>query len=421
MNLKNISRYAKIKGINIVGTGDILHPEWLKQVRTSTHQVSDGLYSLQQDQDNVVFILSTEVNLSFKYEQKSKNIHHVLLIPNFEVVEQLYDVLSNYGDLVVDGRPTLYLSPPGFIELIMSVSHDIFVIPAHIFTPWYSLFGAFSGFNSLKDCYQDKAHYIKVVETGLSSDPPMNYKLSQLDSLLLVSNSDAHSPYPWRLGREANILQIKKLSYKSILEALIPNASSTNKLVGTIEVPPELGKYHWSGHRACGVSFPPEKSLEMNDICPVCGKKMTIGVSERVELLSDKKEISLKNKPAYYHLVPFHDILKSLYGFSSYYSKQLWEAYYSYVKLFGNEYQLTLFSPESELKEKLPPKIAKIVLMMRHHKLTLIPGYDGVYGQLKLDFTSEGDVASSDRDIKLRELEKTISRMSVQSTLNDYF
>lgn len=415
MDLPYLAKYAEIKGINIVGTGDILHPKWFSELKTSLVLYDDGIYIPKNTQYSTLFILSVEINLIFKVDEKNKHIHHVLLMPNFDVADQMRTIFSKYGNLDIDGRPDVHLSPPELIDLVKSVSKDIFIFPAHIFTPWYSLFGAFSGFDSLEECYQDRVNEIKAIETGLSSDPPMNYRLSQLDNLLLLSNSDSHSPYPWRLGREANIFELEKINYKSILDAL--RMGSRNKLIGTIEVPPELGKYHWTGHRRCNVSYPPDIAIKMKDTCPVCRRRMTIGVSERVELLADRPKPQFDGKPTFHYLLPFHEILSRLYNIGSFYSKKLWSLYYKFVQPFGTELNLLLFAPEKKLKENLPVELFEVIINMRKNRINISPGYDGVYGILNLNISHLKNHIATENS---REAKSEVLKYK-QTQLEDYF
>ncbi|HDM88571.1 MAG TPA: DNA helicase UvrD, partial [Candidatus Bathyarchaeota archaeon] len=260
MSIDEISRFAPIKGLNLVGTGDFTHPKWFRELREKLIEVSDtGLYKpLKKPDAPLYFMITGEVSTAFTFEGKLKRIHHLILSPSLEVADQVRYRLSKYGDLSVDGRPFLQMTAAELVEEVMETSQRNVIIPAHVWTPWFSLFGAFSGFNRIEDCYQDMTKHIFALETGLSSDPPMNWRLSALDKYALVSNSDSHSFWPWRIGREANVFNLKVLTYDEIVEAI--RSKDTNRFLFTIETYPEYGKYHWTGHRACKVSLPPEEA-----------------------------------------------------------------------------------------------------------------------------------------------------------------
>ncbi len=285
MDLQSLTHYAKLKGLNLVGTGDFTHPGWLKTLKDTLSEIGDTqLYCLKTaPETQVCFMVTGEVSTVFYVNNRARKIHHLILTPSLATAEQINDKLRAYGELESDGRPTLNMPAPELVEEIMAVSDENAVIPAHAWTPWYSLFGSINGFDRIEDCYQDMTKHIFALETGLSSDPPMNWRLSALDRFALVSNSDAHSPYPYRLGREANVFELEQVSYKEILEAVKTRDPSRFKF--TIETNPAYGKYHWTGHRNCKVSMPPSESKKLGGICPVCRRPLTRGVEERVENL----------------------------------------------------------------------------------------------------------------------------------------
>jgi len=290
MCITEISRFARIKGLTIVGTGDFTHPKWLEELREELCFDPDtGLYKPAKTPESpVYFMTTTEVSTIFNFGGAIKKVHHLILTPDLETAVQINERLKRYGDLSADGRPTLDMSAPQLVEEIVEVSRSNMVIPAHAWTPWFSVFGAFSGFDRIEDCYQDMTKHISAIETGLSSDPPMNWRLSALDRFTLVSNSDSHSFWPWRIGREANVFELKKPSYSEVVEAIRKKDRSRFKF--TIETNPAYGKYHWTGHRNCGVSLPPREAIKLGNRCPVCGRKLTKGVEQRVEELADRPE-----------------------------------------------------------------------------------------------------------------------------------
>ncbi|MGC9345909.1 MAG: endonuclease Q family protein, partial [Candidatus Bathyarchaeales archaeon] len=260
MCIEEIARFARIKGLNLVGTGDFTHPKWLKELQEVLVEEQDtGLYKVAKNPESPVnFMITTEVSTIFTFENEVKKVHHVILTPSIETAVQINETLTKYGDLSVDGRPTLNMDAPRLVEEVMEVSSENMVFPAHAWTPWFSVFGAFSGFNSLEDCYQDMTKHIYALETGLSSDPPMNWRLSKLDRFTLVSNSDSHSLWPWRIGREANVFELKRPSYREVADAI--RLKDKERFKFTIETNPAYGKYHWTGHRNCNVALSPQEA-----------------------------------------------------------------------------------------------------------------------------------------------------------------
>ncbi|MEM1722788.1 MAG: endonuclease Q family protein [Candidatus Jordarchaeales archaeon] len=239
MEPRILRSFAKVKGLNLLGTGDFSHPRWFAELREKLEEVDEtGFHTLKEGEKDVFFLLSNEVNTSFEFENEAKNIHHVILVENFDVAEQVNEVLSKYGNLEVDGRPSLKCSPAELVESLIQVDRDILVVPAHLWTSWFGALGE-RGFNSLEDCYGDMVRHIYAVETGLSSDPPMNWRLSALDKYVLMSNSDSHSPWSWRLGREANVFDLDEPSFHEIVDAI--RSRNRKKIVMTIEVAPEYG------------------------------------------------------------------------------------------------------------------------------------------------------------------------------------
>jgi uncharacterized protein (TIGR00375 family) len=269
------------------------------------------------------------------------------------------------------------------VEEVMAVSAENEVIPAHAWTPWFSLFGAFSGFDRIEDCYQDMTKHIHALETGLSSDPPMNWRLSALDNFTLVSNSDSHSHWPWRIGREANVFNLAQVSYSEVVDAI--RKKDPERFRFTIETDPAYGKYHWTGHRNCQVSLPPQEAIKFDNRCPVCRRKLTKGVEQRVEELADRPAgFKLPNAIGYMHLLPLSEIIVTVLGASSPSVQDVWAVYNSLIAKFGDEYTVLMDASKEEMAKIVDPKIAEAVLRVREGKAHVIPGYDGVYGQLNL-------------------------------------
>jgi len=386
MDLKEIARFAKIKGLNLVGSGDFTHPKWFEQIKNVLiPDPGTDLFRISENtEDSVHFMLTTEVCTIFTFENSVKKIHHVIFAPNLEVVAQINEVLKNFGNLDSDGRPILKMSAPELVEKIMAISNKNMIFPAHIWTPWFSVFGAFSGFNKIKDCYQDMTKHIYALETGLSSDPPMNWRLSGLDKFTLLSNSDCHSFWPWRIGREANVFDLERLMYGDVIDA-IKNKES-QRLKFTIETDPGYGKYHWTGHRKCNISLSTEQAERFNSICPVCRKKLTKGVEQRVNELADRP-INYKpsNTPGFLRLLPLSDIITSVINAGSPSTQAVWKIYNSLVNSFENEYSVMIDIPEVDLQKVVDSKIVSAILKVRTGNFRVVPGFDGVYGELDLD------------------------------------
>ena len=398
INVAELSRFAAIKGLNLIGTGDFTHPEWLKELQEDlTEDLNTGLFKPAKTSDSTLFMLTAEVNTIFTSDNKTKKIHHLLLTPNFETATQINDRLALYGSLSVDGRPTLEMTAAQLVEEIMGVSPLNEVIPAHVWTPWFSLFGAFSGFDSIEDCYEDMTKHIHALETGLSTDPPMNWRLSALDKYTLVSNSDSHSCWPWRIGREANVFGVEQLSYDVVLEIL--REKDYRRFKFTIETNPAYGKYHWSGHRNCGVSMPPEEAAKFGSICPVCRKQLTKGVEQRIDELADRPSgFKPENVVGYLRLLPLSEIISAVQGTSSPSTKSVWETYNSLTAKFGNEYAVLIDAPLDELSRVSNPHVAEAIVKVREGRAHITPGYDGVYGQLNLlEETKEKEKMKSTR------------------------
>ncbi len=339
MTIEEIARFAKIKGLNLVGTGDFTHPKWFGEIRETLVQDSDtGLYAIANAAESQVhFMLTTEVCTIFYVKGESKKVHHVILSPTIEVAAQVSDELKRFGDLTVDGRPTLNMTAAQLVEEVMQTSSENIVFPAHAWTPWFSIFGAFSGFDNVEDCYQDTTKHIHVLETGLSSDPAMNWRLSNLDRFTLVSNSDCHSFWPWRIGREANVFELEKNTYRNVTEAICDGDPARFKF--TIETDPAYGKYHWTGHRNCNVALSPKEAIKLGNICPVCRRKLTKGVEQRIEELADRPaDFMLENSIGFKHLLPLSEIIASVLGSDSPSTQKVWGVYSVLVEKFGSEY-----------------------------------------------------------------------------------
>jgi len=384
MNLEEISYFGAIKGLNLIGSGDFTHPRWLKELREGLEEVDEtGVYRLKDGRGRVFFLITTEVSTVFEYEGSVRKVHHVIFVPSLAAAEQVNDCLSPYGDLEADGRPTLNMTAAELVEALKEICEEAFIFPAHAWTPWFSLFGSNNGFNAVAECYQDKVYEIHALETGLSSDPPMNWRVSGLDKYALISNSDSHSAWPWRLGREANVLDMSELNYRSLIQAFEKKDVGVFKF--TVETPPQYGKYHWTGHRLCDVSMPPSEAVKLGNKCPRCGRRMVKGVEQRVEELADRPAgFQPEGAVGYVTVIPLSEILAKVLNLGSPASRRVWSVYNALVSRFGSEFNVLLEADLRVVAEVAGPQVAKAIEDMRAGRLRIAPGYDGVYGRLLL-------------------------------------
>ena len=373
INIANLEKYAKIKGIGLLGTGDFQHPEWQKELKK---ELTDDEHGIARTKTGFPFIYSTEISLIYT-DGKGRRIHLVALAPNIETVEQITEALGKRGRMDYDGRPIFKIPCPEFVEMMRSINEDIEVIPAHIWTPWFGLFGSMSGFDSMTEAFKDQAKHIHAIETGLSSDPPMNWRLSQLENRQILSFSDLHSYWPWRMGREATTFGLKKLTYSDLLKAV----RTGEGIVDTLEFFPEEGKYHFDGHRNCNVCLSPAESKKLNNICPVCRKPLTIGVVHRVDELADKPEgYKPKNAKPFKHLIPLSELISHGVG-TGVATQKVWKVYNELIKEFGNETSIVLNVDEEKLRKIVPDKVVDLIMRNRAQKIDFQPGYDGEYGK----------------------------------------
>jgi len=407
MNIDEITRFARVKGLNLVGTGDFTHPRWLEELNENLVKVPNtGLYKPVKDVESPVHCMITgEICTIFPFEGHVKKIHHVLLTPSLEIAVQINERLARYGSLTVDGRPILDVTASQLVEEVLEISDDNVVIPAHVWTPWFSIFGAFSGFNRVEDCYQDTTRHIFALETGLSSDPPMNWRLSTLDRFALISNSDSHSAWPWRIGREANVFELETLTYFEVVDAI---RKKDGRFKFTIETNPAYGKYHWTGHRNCNVSLSPQEATKLRGICPVCRKVLTKGVEQRVEELADRPAgFRPESAVGYMHLLPLSEIISTLLDVTYPGVQKVWKVYDALVERFGDEYAVLVDAPVEEMSEIVEPKIAEAIVRVRDGNVGVIPGYDGVYGQLAF-FECEKEKILEKRTVNQRSLSEFV-------------
>ncbi|MDO8480917.1 MAG: endonuclease Q family protein [Nanoarchaeota archaeon] len=373
LNLANLEKWARVKGVNLLGTGDFTHPKWISEIKQELTDKGEGiLYS----KSGFPFLLQTEISLVYTQGGKGRRIHHLVYAPDIDAVKKITDWLLTRGRVDYDGRPIFGIPSPEFVERLKAIDERIEIIPAHAWTPWFGALGENGGFNSIKECFQDMEKHIFAIETGLSSDPCMNWRISALDKYTLVSNSDLHSFWPWRMGREANVFELKDLTYKNIINTI----KTQTGFVETLEVDPAFGKYHWTGHRACNVSLSPTESKKLNDICPVCKKKLTVGVEQRVEELADRPEGYMKKDAIpFKRIIPLSELLAQATG-KAVSTKGVWERYHKLVTKERTELDILLTTPQEELVKASDERIASILMANREGKIQVVPGYDGEYG-----------------------------------------
>jgi uncharacterized protein (TIGR00375 family) len=376
ITLDKLEEYAKIKGVNLLGTGDFQHPKWNKEIKEKLKEDDKGiLWSAR----GFPFIWQTEVSLMFSQGGKRRAIHLLIFAPNTEIADKIISYLGSKGRLDYDGRPIFGITGELLVKELKEISEKIEIIPAHCMTPWFGLYGSDSGFDSLEECFGEQAKNIHAIESGMSADPAMLWRFKE--SVNVVSFSDAHSFWPWRIGRECTIFELDELSYDNIMKAIITG----HGLKGTIETPPEYGKYHYDGHRNCNFSCSPEETEKLNGICPNCGKKLTIGVDSRVEQIAkESKGFIPKNPKPYYKLIPLHELIAFAYK-TTMASKKAWTIYNELISKFENEFNILLnVKKEDLIKEKINETLIELILLGREGKLKVKPGYDGVYGEVVL-------------------------------------
>ena len=385
--------WSKLKGINVLGTGDFTHPDWLEELRTKLEPAQEGLFQLKpeiaQELDQSMppsyrsnsqhFILTVEISNIYSKGDQVRKLHNLVIAPDFKTVSKINAKLDEIGNLSADGRPILGLDSQELLKIVLDADPQAMLIPAHIWTPWFAMFGSKSGFDSIQAAFGDLSDHIYAVETGLSSDPFMNWRLSELDELTLISNSDAHSPY--KLGREANLLDCE-LSYEEIIGAVKTN---DQRFVGTIEFFPQEGKYHYDGHRKCDVCLSPEETRQHQGLCPKCGRPLVLGVDYRVDQLADRPaDYRPKQHKIVEYIIPLPEIIAEVEGVKGTRTKTVQSVFRQLLQQFGDEFQILRTTPIKEIEQAGFPVIAEAVRRMRAEQIHIQPGYDGVYGVIKV-------------------------------------
>ena len=388
---KNIGHWADKKGIQVIGTGDFTHPKWLKELKDVLEEVFPGLYQLRDKSASAYFMLTSEVSSIYKQGDKVRRVHNMIFAPNFEAVDKIIAGLEKVGaNLKADGRPIMGVHCDSLVKIVKEASAEAEVIPAHAWTPHFGVFGSLSGFNSIEEAFGDQAKYIKCIETGLSSDPKMNWQISGLDKYSLTSNSDAHSLR--KLGREANVFEIdeKKLSYTEIISSLY--SKDPKRFLYTIEFFPEEGKYHLDGHRDCKFSCLPKQTKKLKGLCPVCGKKLLVGVLNRVDELADRDYgFTPPRAVPFRSVIPLEEIIADVLGVGTQ-SKKVMSLYEKMTNSKSqnpnnesiSEFQILLDLDQNQITKISTPEIAQSIIRVREGKVNIEGGYDGLFGKVHI-------------------------------------
>ncbi len=381
MDLDHLVEWAKLKGILLLGTGDFTHHLWLQELKLQLKPAGNGLFSYR----GVRFILTAEVSNIYSKDGRGRRIHNIIFAPDFETVDKISEELAGFGNLSADGRPMLGLDCVSLMEIVLGVNPDCFIVPSHVWTPWYALFGSNSGFDTIEECFEKYTKDIYALETGLSSNPAMNWRWSALDRFSFISNSDAHSPS--RLGREANVFGCE-MDYYTILDTL--KKKDKKRFLYTVEFFPQEGKYHYDGHRNCNILYSPAESKSKNNICPVCARPLTIGVMHRVEQLGDRSQgYVLENAIPFKNLIPLNEIIAEAKGVGRD-TRSVAQDYRLLVQKLGSELDILINIPEEELVKSSGPRVAQGILNVRREKVKITPGYDGVYGKIEIFGEEDG-------------------------------
>lgn len=380
MGLEALAYWGKLKGIKLVATGDFTHPVYFSEIKAKLEETGDGIYCLKEGDKTTHFILVTEVsNMFTQGKRTNRRTHTLIFAPSIAVVERINNALTRLGKLGSDGRPIFSFPVKDLVKIILDISEECLLVPAHAWTPWFSVFGASSGFDSLEECFEEQTSHISAIETGLSSDPEMNWRWSALDNITFISNSDAHSPS--KIGREANCFACA-LEYPEIIRVI--KEKDPAGLLFTVEFFPEEGKYHYDGHRNCNVLLAPYQSRAYDNICPACGRKLTVGVMHRVEELTDREEGFVPtNAIPSIHLIPLEEIIAEALE-QGVGTKGVDKEYMQLVEQGGSEFAILLDLPPEEIEKIAQPRVYEGIMRVRKGELEITPGHDGVYGQISI-------------------------------------
>ncbi|MFH0786520.1 MAG: endonuclease Q family protein [Pseudomonadota bacterium] len=380
MHLKTMAHWAALKGISLLGSGDFTHPAYFEEIKTDLEETGQGLLKLKGNGSPAVhFILTSETSHIYTQAGKGRRVHMMIFAPSIRSVEKINLHLDRIGNIHSDGRPIFGFSAKDLVKIVLDIDPECLVVPAHAWTPWFSVFGSHSGFDSLEECFEEETPHIHAIETGLSSDPAMNWRWSALDRISLISNSDAHSPA--KIGREANLFQCEA-TFKAIIQTI--KEKNPQRFIATIEFFPEEGKYHFDGHRTCGICYSPSQTRQTDYLCPVCGKNLVVGVMHRVEALADRPPGFIpEGAIPVIHLVPLEEILAEVFE-TGVQSKRIKREYLRLIERGGSEFQILLDLSEEDLRSFMDDRLVDGILRVRQGLIQVKPGYDGVYGQINL-------------------------------------
>lgn len=399
-DLEEMVKWSEIKGVDIISCADFTHPTWFKNLNTNLIQDGQsGLYRLKNSDSKVRFLISTEVSCIYRQKDKTRRLHLCVLMPNLEAAGRFNRALEDRGaKLASDGRPILGMSAKEILQIVIDCDSKAMMIPAHAWTPWFAVFGSKSGFETLEECFEELTPHIKAIETGLSSDPIMNWRLKELDNITLVSNSDAHSGP--QIGREANVMDLKEKTYSEIVDIIA--TKDKKRFLYTIEFYPEEGMYHIDGHRDCGFYCLPEDTAKLKGICPKCKKLLTIGVLSQVNKLAniDENNIDKSQHIPYKSIVPLPNIIANYYGVGRN-SKKVEKLFLDIISQAGNEFKVLLDLSATELKAIMPESLGKGIIRMREGNIKIMPGFDGQYGRVEIFSDKDRQTVKDNKQTKL--------------------
>jgi len=377
LNLSILDRGARQKGLDLIGTGDFTHPQWFGEISRQLEEFQNGIYRLKGEEHSTCFFLTSEISCIYKKAGKVRKIHILVTAPSLTVAEKLNREIAKIGNIQADGRPMLGIDAKELLKIILDVSPECLYIPAHCLTPWFSIFGSKSGFDSVEECFDEYSKYIYALETGLSADPNMIWRIPDGRRLTLISNSDAHSEE--KLGREANFFDCE-MDYKEICRII--NEKDNKKFLFTAEFYPQEGKYFHYGHSTCGINFSPAKSKQHNNICPVCGSPLVIGVLNRVEQLADQPDGFIpENAIPCRHIVPLKEIIAGILG-QTVVTQAVQKIHNQLIKAFGNEFNALLNADFFDIQRETSPEIADGIARARKGDIQWIEGHDGLFGKI---------------------------------------
>lgn len=382
LDVAGIAKFAAMKGVDVIATGDITHPKWLAEIQEQLCEDGSGFLQMKDGSSQTQFTLFGEVASIYKKNDVGRRVHTLFGVSSLAAAKKVNKKLQSLGfNITYDGRPIIGMDVKELAKIYLDADPQALIIPAHIWTPWFALFGSKSGFDSIEECFEEMSQHIYGIETGLSSDPAMNWRVSNLNQVSILSNSDAHSPQ--KIGREANVFDWDTVDYNTLYKSI----QHRSNLQYTIEFFPEEGKYHMDGHRICGVRLSPQETARKKGLCPKCGLTMTVGVSNRVEELADQK-VDASTRVPFKSIVPLPEIIASCFGVKSVLSKKVQAEFEKLIAHVGNEFHILLDAPIQEIAAVADPIVTEGIIRVREGNIHITPGYDGVFGVVEV-FTED--------------------------------